>query len=301
MSSPIVITGMHRSGTTLVTRQLQGHGVFTGAHVDPNQEDFFFLKRNEWLMRQAGGSWDAPACTLDFLARPNQLEAIGKRLARDIRSVRFAGFMGLGSYLVNRGRFHSQALWGWKDPRLVFTMPAWRLAFPNAHLLYISRNGVDVAASLRERDRQRLANLLSPAPHPTLVERLGNACHGIEFHARHLHSASEFTLQSGFDLWEQYVAQGECLLEDHRGPKLALRFEDLAANCDTALSQLASFANLSDPEAFIASWKDTVQPDRAHAFLGDPELRAFFGEVQGSHWMRKLGYSVLMGGSTSSI
>ncbi len=297
LNSPIVITGMHRSGTTLVTELLREHGVFTGTNLDPNQEDFFFLKRNEWLMRRAGGAWHTPSNTLKLLADPDLFAAASKRFARDVQSMGFARFMGIGSYLRTLGRGGPRAPWGWKDPRMVFTLPLWQAAFPNARLLYVYRNGVDVAASLRARDRQRLASkqsLDSQLHCPGLIERLRNACQQIEFHPHYLYPAREFTLQSGFDLWEEYVAQGERLFADYPGPKLGLRFEDLTTNSEPALLQLASFAGLSDPGSFVASWKAKMRPDRVHAFLEDSELRDFYASVRHSHWMHELDYSDLL-------
>lgn len=40
--SPILIIGMHRSGTSMITRKLESLGLFLGNEKDENDEAFFF-------------------------------------------------------------------------------------------------------------------------------------------------------------------------------------------------------------------------------------------------------------------
>ena len=54
---PIIVTGMHRSGTTLVTRLLESFNVFFGLYKDVNNEATFFLKRNEAILKFLGFDW----------------------------------------------------------------------------------------------------------------------------------------------------------------------------------------------------------------------------------------------------
>ncbi len=56
--SPIIITGMHRSGTSLVTRMLEKFGLFVGDLKEGNHEAVFFLSINNWLLGQANATWD---------------------------------------------------------------------------------------------------------------------------------------------------------------------------------------------------------------------------------------------------
>ena len=43
---PIIITGMHRSGTSLLTNFLSDCGVFMGKSLDGNYESVFFQRIN---------------------------------------------------------------------------------------------------------------------------------------------------------------------------------------------------------------------------------------------------------------
>ena len=56
--SPIIIVGMHRSGTTMITDMLQQLGLFMGWVLQENSEALFFVQRNERLMNACGGSWE---------------------------------------------------------------------------------------------------------------------------------------------------------------------------------------------------------------------------------------------------
>ena len=58
--SPIIITGMHRSGTTLLSQLLEKNDIFMGRYKETNNESKFFLRINRWMMTTIGASWDNP-------------------------------------------------------------------------------------------------------------------------------------------------------------------------------------------------------------------------------------------------
>ena len=57
---PIIVIGMHRSGSSLLVKVLQELGVFMGNDFEENNESMFFNKINDWRLLQAGASWDIP-------------------------------------------------------------------------------------------------------------------------------------------------------------------------------------------------------------------------------------------------
>ena len=71
ITSPIIVIGMHRSGTTLLTRMLEVCGVFWGALPDEYNESAFFQFSNEALFAMASATWDAPAPMEHFLGHPD--------------------------------------------------------------------------------------------------------------------------------------------------------------------------------------------------------------------------------------
>lgn len=58
---------MHRSGTSLLVKILQELGVFMGMDLEHNSESKFFIEVNEWMLNQAGASWDNPENILSQL------------------------------------------------------------------------------------------------------------------------------------------------------------------------------------------------------------------------------------------
>lgn len=57
---PVLVIGMHRSGTTMLTQMLEGLGLFVGQKTDNYDEAHFFAVLNRWLFRQSGATWQTP-------------------------------------------------------------------------------------------------------------------------------------------------------------------------------------------------------------------------------------------------
>src|SRR4051794_6148952 len=105
---PICITGMHRSGTSMVARLLHASGLHLGAESDlmapqPDNPDGFcehlkFLAINEDRLNGQGGGWDYPPAP-EFLAYEGACGLLRHR----------------AEALVHE--FEGHEPWGWKDPR----------------------------------------------------------------------------------------------------------------------------------------------------------------------------------------
>jgi hypothetical protein len=139
-AAPVCITGMHRSGTSMVTRLLKDCGLFLGAEGElagpalDNSEGFWenlnFVGLNEDILARFGGSWDAPP------AFPPRWE-FGPVVEP---------LLGRAGELV--ARFDSHRHWGWKDPRNSLTIPFWRRIIPTLKFVVCVRNPLEVAHSL---------------------------------------------------------------------------------------------------------------------------------------------------------
>ena len=57
---PVIVIGMHRSGTSLIVKVLEKLGVFMGADQEHNGESLFFNTINEWILNQSHIRWDNP-------------------------------------------------------------------------------------------------------------------------------------------------------------------------------------------------------------------------------------------------
>jgi hypothetical protein len=288
-SYPIVILGMHRSGTTLLVSLLQRLGLFCGMKMGKNQEALFFQRRNEWLMRRSGGAWDNPTPT-KFIIENNRLrsQAVGI-LGQAVNSWRFSEFVGLKKYLADSASSLHSIPWGWKDPRTIFTFPLWREVFPQTRVLYIRRNGVDVAASLFTRQQLILKGSgRTSLSIPPLLERLKGAFSPVEWYV--LQSPRCCSVEGAFGLWEEYMLEAETLFSGYDGGKLAVSYEHFLSNPKTVLEQIGAFCELPASEKQISDAAKTVTAERAFAFAQNRELWDFYLSVKNNHLMQKLGY-----------
>ena len=73
---PIIILGMHRSGTTMIVKMLQEMGLFIGWDLEENYEARFFFSRNETILNSCGGSWDNPKVIDNLLNHSQDLEIV---------------------------------------------------------------------------------------------------------------------------------------------------------------------------------------------------------------------------------
>ena len=286
MHAPVFILGMHRSGTTMLVQLLNELGFFAGDHLDPNEETWYLLRRNEWILRRAGGAWDQPANCRAFLRQPTIQEQLIELLNADVKK-RFSEFVsgGLSSRLL-------EGPWGGKDPRMSFTLPIWQEIFPNCRVILMRRNGVDVANSLARRADASWASGSAVSVRP-LRRRIKSVLHPFEFLPHWSKPTRCFDLQSGFELWQDYVAAAESVFEQFEGDKIALRYEDLLANPADHLAQVAEFCELAAQPEQIAAAAEQVDGERRLAFLKIPELRAFYETVATNPWMQTLGYDAL--------
>ncbi len=291
-SPPVVVTGMHRCGTTMLVRLLSGLGGHFGARTDPNAEDYFFMRLDEWVMRRAGGAWDYPLPTLRYLRHPRFFDDTAGLLARTVASPRFADFTGGHSLDPASGP------WGFKDPRAVFTFPLWSRVFPGAKLVVIQRNGVDAAQSLATREAARWKGdreddaYLRIRP---LMGRWQDVLKSTESFENYLFSTRCLALEDAFDLWQEYVTEAEALLARYEGPKLAVRYEALIAEPEAQLERITRFCGLSATPEAIREAARGIDRSRAYAFLGHEPLVGFYERVRGSHAMQALGYGDIPG------
>lgn len=183
---PLIVVGMHRSGTSLVSLLLGAVGVYMGPELAALLEevDFrregaalrlsgygeagAFVRLNELLLYRAGASWDRAA---PFLERRDQ-PAFRRS---SLRWLRAAGWVLLpGMYLAGMPAGYRGA-WGWKDPRNSLTLPYWLTFFPSARIVHVRRDPEAVAASLRRRAEVWSARR-GPGTDPDRVFHLIRAC-----------------------------------------------------------------------------------------------------------------------------
>lgn len=148
----VFVLGMHRSGTSAVTRVLNLLGVELGQGLmaaSPDNERGYWehlaiVQEHDQLLEALGSSWDdVRALPADWMKSP---VAVGA--AHRLRAI------------VER-EFNAAPLWGLKDPRLCRLLPLWlpllRSMRITPHFVLVLRHPAEVAASLAKRDRKSRA------------------------------------------------------------------------------------------------------------------------------------------------
>ncbi len=141
---PICITGMHRSGTSMVARLLQLSGVYLGEEDElfagrpDNPEGFFEHKRfyavNDHILEVFKASWDQPVVLPEGWENNPELAPVYEEARSLVEEFNATG-----------------KEWGWKDPRSSLTLAFWKRAIPGLKIVVCLRNPVDVCASLTKR------------------------------------------------------------------------------------------------------------------------------------------------------
>jgi O-antigen biosynthesis protein len=142
----VTVLGMHRSGTSLITRGLMSLGIYLGddfVEVQPDNptgywEDRHLQDFNERVLTALGLKWESVALLKDARWEEPEIEAIRMEAIEYIRA-----------------DFLAHPLWGFKDPRTLRLLPFWspvfqRLGLEDAYVMVI-RNPLSVAQSLIAR------------------------------------------------------------------------------------------------------------------------------------------------------
>ena len=141
---PVIVIGMHRSGTSLVSSLLQELKVHMGLDVTKTEESVSFRALNQRLLRRASATWYSSEPMWCVLEDSDRVKRAAQQLRFDCDPNALEGY----------GWSADMQAWGWKDPRTTLTLPIWLELFPEARVVHVVRNGVDVAASLFRRSRR---------------------------------------------------------------------------------------------------------------------------------------------------
>ena len=145
-SRAVLVLGMHRSGTSALSRGMQALGVYLGNNFLEDQpdnptgywEDKGIYQLNERVLSVCGLRWEDVSLIDDSKWRQPNLDTLRIEAADYIRE-----------------SFSGHPLWGFKDPRSVRVLPFWRPIFESlgveASYVIAIRNPRSVAVSLFDR------------------------------------------------------------------------------------------------------------------------------------------------------
>ena len=282
-TSPLIIIGMHRSGTSMLTRMLQELGLFIGHKLLPFDlyESTFFVTLNEWLLAQANASWDN---TYNYQFTDDVFEDEAREiLLKELKGKKRKDF--LGKHKLSDIR-NLDIPWAWKDPRSTITIDLWKSVFPKAKILHIYRNPIDVAASLAKRE----ADLRSSRKLTFLVRIL----RFLNYKATQNLSLRAMHIEEGVKLWEEYVRKAFSLDERYGSDIYHLKYEDFLEAPMDYLPDIATFTGLEANQKSMETLVKNVNSNRKYAFLSDPKLLAEYKKIQTNALVQKLNYDKII-------
>lgn len=278
---PIIILGMHRSGTTMVTEMLKELGLFVGEDLDINCESNYFYKINYWVFRIGVSKPDYPdnmqymvqACKevvldgLDYYMSCNKRKQfLGSRNLKDIRDLDIP--------------------WGWKEPKNTFTIDLWKQLFPGAKIIHIYRNPLDCVNSYIKRDAE-IRNRFQL----TWKKKLKRFLLISDKYHQNFRMVDH---ASAFPVWKAYVEKAMSLHQTYPQDIITLKYEDFLDAPETHLKSILDFIQLPYKENDLKKVTSKVKPDRRYAFLQDKESVDFYKSIQQLQVMQQLGYDHLV-------
>lgn len=282
---PVIMLGMHRSGTSLLACLLMDVGINMGRLLSMDAEDIYFQRLNHRIFADAGAKWSHVDPILqamrsqEFVER--QTNAMRRALLRDKsllnRSVSIVGLFG--HHLWEAAYQNNSLLWGWKDPRTTITFPIWIRVFPCARCVCVIRNGIDVAISLnrRAKKQQRKWRNRLPGMRQLLPLTYSPITHEFDY---------------CFRLWETYVSFA--LDHKHLIPSdqyLEVRYEDLLTEPQDQLRRLVDFLDYSVKDDVLFAACEQVDQSRLNNSSYAATYRDEIMALASSPLMRQLGYS----------
>ena len=152
----LVVLGMHRSGTSALTRGLAALGVYLGENLMPASindndkgfwEDLDVFRLNEDILKKLGTSWSS--------LYPQNTDACA---GVDFMSERLRAAHHLDAM------FSHSNVCGFKDPRTAILMPFWKTVFEDLEIeptyVIAVRNPLEIVESLRSRNNVDSARTL---------------------------------------------------------------------------------------------------------------------------------------------
>lgn len=223
-SAPIIVLGMHRSGTTMISKLLGKSGVFMGARLSGNHEPRVFQDANRQIFDYFQAGWMAADRLPSSSSLMNGFDGLAADIAlRLIEEIPSSFCDTLQDKPIR---------WGFKDPRSSVTAGLFLRLFPDAKAIFIHRNCEDVAASILKRElkiRSKYPDGADAAMEP-----------------------SEVILIRAIKAWEVYNERSLTILPYFRGYE-TLRYEDVVVSPQVHLKKAFAGVGVEIAAETIAS------------------------------------------------
>lgn len=279
--SPVIILGMHRSGTTMITKMLENLGLFVGAEKEVNNEALFFWKINNWIFDLHTATSEKPY-NLRY-KNPGCEKVILESLEHFILSDKRKEYLGKHSSVFKNIK-DVNFPYGWKDPKNTFTIDFWSAVFPNPKIIHIYRNPIDSVSSYIERDLE-LKNKFEWNWKKKLKRNF--------LISKNFHENFRLTsIEEGYELWEEYVTKA-LSLKNKFPDYLEIKYEDFLENSFENLKTLSKFCGLSITDEQLQKEISSINSERAFAFLTNEKYAEIYQKIKIKPLVQQLGYDKL--------
>jgi hypothetical protein len=147
---PILVLGMHNSGTSILAKVMHKSGVFMGNNMAHCESHFFSEFINDKLIMGGEDRWaKLPIMNVE------EIKSHESKVKEIIKKGWIYDYMQWGYNGVSR--------WGIKDPRLCVLIPLYLDIFPESKIVHIRRDPKDVAASLSQKYKKGVGLLDDPS------------------------------------------------------------------------------------------------------------------------------------------
>ncbi len=279
METPFVVIGMHRSGTSLVSRILDKSGIMMGKDLQTDHESKFFIQLNKWIYQNAGADWARPKALeelIDYAPARKQVEEYLRIRIASSSSKKFSGRN------LKNGLFDMDSKWGWKDPRNGPSLPIWKDIWPEMKIIHVVRHGVDVAASLHSRSLKNWTEDEGRFKKWTKMYKWRSSKSPIRKGQR------AATLTHALEFWAEQMDVEKKVIQSYENV-LEIRYEDLLISPAVVLKDIWNYIGKETDEKLLREIETMVDYSRAFAYKQNEELSVFAQENKSI--LERFGYS----------
>jgi len=279
---PVIIIGMHRSGTSLMARLLEGLGIFMGSSLSIHHEAKYFLGLNIWILKQLNSNWDTPPNLniIDVTLRRKIIDYLRQKM-HSLSRIGYIGFKNIFKYKDIRD---IDFPWGWKDPRNSFTIDFWLDFFPKAKIIHVYRNPIDVAVSLKKREEAFITALKKRS----IIKKI------LLFYRREYVAKGLLNIENGVKLWEKYLYRIKQFEESYNNDILHIKYEGLLQQPTITLKEVEDFLEIKNPQENINKIISKIDPEKSYRFLKNRDLVQEYYKIKNKPLLKYFGYDNLV-------
>lgn len=264
----------------MLSRHLQMLGINMGVSLDSNEESYAIKRINQFIFRQINASWDHVTPFSNLYSSKEHMKSIEQMTRSLIWPRLYLNHIGILKTI--KSIWIENIKWGWKDPRNTFTLVFWKSIFPDAKVIHIYRNPIDVSLSLisREKDYGARINYNSKSRAFMMLRHGGLG----------LSNVNLLNINNCLRLWEQYVTQALVYQSIYHDSYLSICFEDYILDSGSMLNKLIEFLDVNPDNKLLSRIEDKLDPSKCYKYVQSEEGMNLYSTYRDNVLFEKLGY-----------